>query len=436
MNRQQTIEHDVEISGRGLFTGVPVNLRFRPAAVGSGVTFVRSDQPTPIRIPATVDNLTKRARRSSLRNGAVAIETVEHCLAAIRGLLIDNIDIELDADELPAVDGSCLPFMERLQEAGIVKQDGERRIINVPSPVRVCDGEAELVAWPGRKDQLEVIYELDYGPDSPIGRQVHTYVFDTKTFVDEIAPARTFVTDREAEALRAAGLGTHLKYEDILVIGAEGPIDNAFRFPNECVRHKILDLVGDLMLGGAFICGTIYARKSGHSLNHELVRRLLEIRARERLESELQAPARFDVRAVQRILPHRFPMLMIDRVVEIEQDRRAVGIKNVTINEPFFQGHYPQHPIMPGVLIIEAMAQLGGLLLSQKLEHTGKVAVLLSLDNVKFRRPVVPGDQLVIEAIAKRVKARTGEVACTARTDNETCAEAVIRFMLVDSDTN
>lgn len=434
MSLQQTIKCEAQISGRGLFTGGVVNVRFRPAAVGSGITFVRGDQEKPVRIAARLENLTKRARRTSLRNGTVAIETVEHCLAAVRGLSIDNLEIELDNTELPATDGSSRPFVDVLSQAGILAQEAEREPLVIRDTVRVSEGDAELVAWPGDDTKLEIIYELDYGPGSVVGRQIQRFTLDADDFATQIAPARTFVTEDEAQQLRSAGLGQHLTYRDILVIGRDGPIDNAFRFPDECVRHKILDLVGDLMLVGAFVVGRVYARKSGHGLNHDLVRKLLEQRQAEQLGRMLTRAPKLDVRQVQRILPHRFPMLLVDRVIEMEGDRRAVGVKNVTINEAFFQGHYPRTPIMPGVLLIEAMAQLGGILLSQKLEHTGKVAVLLSLDKVKFRRPVVPGDQVVLEANARRVKSRTGEVMCRATVAEELAAEAMIRFMMVDAD--
>ena len=434
MSRQQTIQNDSGLTGRGLFTGLPVTLRFRPAPVNAGITFVRADQHALISIPATIANLTKRARRTSLRNGTVSIETVEHCLAAIRGLAIDNLIVEIDNTELPAGDGSAAPFIKALQDAGVAEQDADRKYIEVAQPIRVTDGETELVAWPGVPGRLDVIYELDYGPASPVGRQTHRFSLSTEGFVSEIAPARTFVTETEAAQLRAAGLGTHLTYADILVIGNDGPIENAFRFSDECVRHKVLDLIGDLMLAGGFVCGRVYARKSGHSLNHELVRKILDQQSAAARRVQLRNDPHFDIRSVQRILPHRYPMLLIDRVIEIDGDRRAIGVKNVTINEPFFLGHYPRQPIMPGVLIIEAMAQLGGILLSQKLEHTGKVAVLLSLDRVKFRRPVTPGDQLIIEAVSRRVKSRTGEVHCTAHVNEQPAAEAEIRFMLVDAD--
>jgi UDP-3-O-[3-hydroxymyristoyl] N-acetylglucosamine deacetylase/3-hydroxyacyl-[acyl-carrier-protein] dehydratase len=434
LSQQHTIEREAELSGRGLFTGFPVTARFKPAPPGTGILFVRTDQPEPVTIPARLESLSKRARRTSLRNGTAAIETIEHCLAAARGLEIDNLVVELDNAEVPAIDGSALPFVEVLKQAGRVALEAERELLTVTEPIRVSEGDAELVAWPGEPDRLEIIYELDYGPGSPIGHQIHHFRLDPEDFVRDIAPARTFVLEEEARQLQAAGLGAHLTYADVLVIGREGPIENQYRYEDECVRHKILDLVGDLMLAGSFVCGKIYARRSGHHLNHELIRRLCEIRDRRHLQHQLSHAVELDIRHVQRILPHRFPMLLVDRVIAIEGDRRAVGIKNVTINEPFFEGHYPRQPIMPGVLIIEAMAQLSGILLSQKLEHTGKVAVLLSLDRVKFRRPVVPGDQLVMEAQTVRVKARTGQTLCRATVGGDLAAEATIRFMLVDAE--
>ncbi|MBK8914953.1 MAG: UDP-3-O-[3-hydroxymyristoyl] N-acetylglucosamine deacetylase [Phycisphaerales bacterium] len=434
MSQQRTIQKDAELSGRGLFTGYPVVVRFRPAGPGSGVTFIRTDQPTPVRIPARIDNLAKRARRTALRNGAVAVETVEHCLAAVRGMGLDNLDIELNNAELPAVDGSSGPYVEALAEAGVAEQSLPREVIPVCEPIHVSEGEAELMAWPGDATRLDVFYELDYS-GTALGRQICSFSVDRDNFASDIAPARTFVLEEEARALQAAGLGTHLSPQDVLVIGADGPIDNTFRFPDECVRHKILDLVGDLMLSGGFVCGRVYARKSGHHLNHELVKRLLEARERAKFARKLTGPAKLDQRAIQRILPHRFPMLLVDRVVAMD-DRRAIGVKNVTINEPFFVGHYPRQPIMPGVLIVEALAQLGGLLLSSKLEHTGKVALLLSLDRVKFRRPVSPGDQLILEAEAVNVRASVGQVFCRARVADEPAAEASIRFVLADSEPN
>jgi len=434
---QHTITHDVEIEGRGLFTGEPVAMRVRPGAPNTGIWFVRTDQSPPISIAADVANVSKRSRRTSLRNGTVAIETVEHCLSACSGLNIDNLQIELNANELPALDGSCQPFVDQLRTAGICEQDALQEHYVVRDVVRVVEDDCELVALPPldpKSDRLEVAYDLDYGPGGPIGRQMYRVVVTPESFEANIAPARTFVLEREAAELRAAGLGAHLSYQDILVFGPDGPIDNRLRFPDECVRHKILDLLGDMALLGRPIVGRIYARKSGHSLNHALVRALREqYEARQREDFLHQRPV-IDIHQVQRILPHRYPFLMIDRIIEIEGSRRVLGLKNVTINEAFFQGHYPGDPIMPGVLVIEALAQIGGVLLSQELEHKGKVAVLLSLDKVKFRRAVRPGDQLILEAEAIRVRTSTGHVKGRARVGGDLVAEAEIKFILTDAE--
>lgn len=435
MKLQQTIENTAEVRGRGLFTGEEVIARFKPAAPDSGVSFVRTDASVPTRIRALVANVTKRARRTSIRNGTFAIETVEHCLAALHGLGIDNVEVELQGGELPGGDGSSKCFVDALCQAGIHEQPTPRRPLVIHETVRVTDGDAELIAVPTDADDLNILYDLDYGSDARVPRQIYAVRLSEEAFRLEIAPARTFLFEEEARQFQAAGLGKHLTYGDVVVIGPQGVIDNEFRFPNECVRHKILDLIGDLYLAGRPIYGKILARKSGHALNHELVRKLLDVIERYDRRMRLGGVTAFDANHLRKILPHRYPFLMVDKVVEIDGDRRAVGIKNVSINEPYFQGHYPALPIMPGVLIIEAMAQLGGILLSQKLEHTGKVAVLFSMDDVKFRRPVVPGDQLVLEAETIRVKARTGYVRCRASVNDQLVAQAEIKFMMVDAES-
>ncbi len=433
--QQQTIADTVELEGRGLFTGSPAIVRLRPAGPGTGIVFVRGDQKQPTRISALVENVAKRARRTSLRNGTASVEAVEHLLCACSALGLDNVVIELVGDEVPAVDGSCLPFVAKIKAAGLTPQAGPCNAFVIPDMIRVVDGDSELVALPPlspEADGLTIDYDLDYGQGGPIGRQRLTVAVTPEAVEREIAPARTFVLKREADELLAAGLGTHLTYQDILVFGEDGPIENTLRFPDECVRHKILDLIGDLSLLGRPIVGRVLARKSGHALNHELVRAFRRaVRQRERADLVLAKP-KMDVRQVQRILPHRYPFLMVDRIVAIEGTRRAVGLKNVTINEPFLQGHYPGQPIMPGVLIIEAMAQMGGILLSQELEHKGKVAVLLSLDKVKFRRRVTPGDQLTLIAETIRVKSRSGHVKTTALVGEELVAEAIIKFVLTE----
>jgi UDP-3-O-[3-hydroxymyristoyl] N-acetylglucosamine deacetylase/3-hydroxyacyl-[acyl-carrier-protein] dehydratase len=338
---------------------------------------------------------------------------------------------------VPSLDGSGLAFVNLIREAEVDAQDADREIFVIPEMIRVAEGDNELLAvppLPGCEDHLEIHYVLDYGRNSPIGRQSFMIRLTEEDYIREIAPARTFVLAEEARMLREQGLGKHLTYKDIVVYGPDGPIENDLRFPEECVRHKILDLIGDIRLLGQFMAGRIFARKSGHSLNHELVRQLLSRRRTTQLQKRLTGKPLMGINEIRKILPHRYPFLLVDRVLQVEGTKRAVGVKNVTSNEEFFLGHYPGQPIMPGVLILDAMAQMGGILLSQELDLKGKVAVLLSIDRVKFRRPVVPGDQLILEVEALRVKSRTGHVRCQAKVGEEVAAEAIIKFMMADAE--
>lgn len=443
-HQQRTISREISLDGPGLFSGEPATLTFAPAERDQGITFVREQDSRVTNIAASVQNVLKRPRRTCLRNGTLYVETVEHCLAALSGLGINNAIVKLSggaSGEIPGGDGSSKIFVDAIEEAGIVEQDAPVQPLIIRKPVQVTDRDATLAALPGPTDYLEIIY--DFEADAPLGRQTISFHLRNSNgksngsmddFATQLAPARTFVFEHEATELRARGLGKHLSPRDLLVISPTGPIDNAFRFPDECARHKVLDLIGDLYLIGRPIYGRLVAHKSGHALNHQLARKLLQQMRSETLQSMVSREAALDIRRIQRILPHRYPMLMVDRVVELEGDQRAVGIKNVTFNDVFFQGHYPGTPIMPGVLIVEALAQLGGILLSQKLEHTGKLAVLLSMDKVKMRHPVVPGDQLILEAVAVRVKSRTGHVRCKAYVQDKMAAEADIKFMLVDAE--
>lgn len=432
---QKTIAREVSLAGPGLFSGIPATLTFAPADADAGITFVREQDEKTATIAAHVSNVLKRPRRTCLKNGTLFVETVEHCLAALTGMGVDNAIVKLAggiAGEIPGGDGSSNPFVEMVQNAGVVDQTEERHPLIIKKPIQVSNGDASIAALPGPEDRLEIIYEYQ-GP-APVGRQIASFTLGSDDFASQLAPARTFVFEKEALELRNRGLGKHLTTRDLVVIGENGPIDNQFRFPDECARHKALDILGDLSLVGRPLRGRIIAHKSGHELNHQLARRLLEQYESNYRENLLQRDAVLDIRRIQRILPHRYPMLLVDRVVEIQGDQRAIGIKNVTFNEVFFQGHYPNTPIMPGVLIVEALGQLGGILLSQKLEHTGKLAVLLSMDKVKMRHPVVPGDQLILEAVTVRVKSRTGHVRCKAYVKDKLAAEADIKFMLVDAE--
>jgi UDP-3-O-[3-hydroxymyristoyl] N-acetylglucosamine deacetylase/3-hydroxyacyl-[acyl-carrier-protein] dehydratase len=277
-----------------------------------------------------------------------------------------------------------------------------------------------------------VSYTLEY--DTPaLGRQHYSLRVEPDAFCEEIASARTFCLAEEADALRAAGLGKGATYQNTLVVGDEGVIENTLRWPDEFARHKILDLLGDLFLVGADVCGHVHAYRTGHAANLQLVRALLSGPRPETDKAAAVSSPAMTHHQIRRILPHRYPFLLVDRVIEVEGFRRAVGLKNVTLNEPFFDGHYPEQPIMPGVLIVEAMAQLAGLLLLRKLELTGKVPVLLSIDRVKFRRAVIPGDQLVLEASTIRLSGSRGRVHCRSTVAGQLVAESRMNFALTEA---
>jgi len=415
----------------GLFTGAEVNVRFLPASTDAGVVFVRTDLAGRPSVRADVDSLAKRMRRTSLRNGTVSVETVEHVLAALAGLRVDNCTVELSGPEVPALDGSCEPFVEALEAAGIAEQDLPRPALSLTEPVSVTDGDASLVAMPTGRDQLSIAFTIEYPP--PINRQSLFFRLHPDAFKCEIAPSRTFVLETEADEFKKRGLGLGASHDNVVVYGESGPVSGDVRFPDECVRHKVQDLIGDLFILNRDLHARIVAVKSGHHLNVRLVRLLHELVEAAEFEARRQEPI-FTITDIQKILPHRYPFLLLDRIIELEDEKRAVAIKNVTYNEPFFQGHWPGQPVMPAVLQIEAMAQLAGVLLLRKLEHTGKLAFLISIDRAKIRRPVVPGDQLRLEAVATRVRSRHGAVYARAWVGNKLASEAHIKFILVDAD--
>ncbi len=434
MKKQTTIERETSIEGKGLFSGVYAYVTFKPAKADTGIVFVRTDTQVPIKIPAVIDSLVEKNRRTALGKGDVTVDTTEHCLAAIFAIGIDNIIVEVYGQEMPGLDGSSAQYFSILKEAGCVSLDKAREVFAINEPIGVHDGDASIYALPGSNDCLSITYDLDYTDKSGIGRQMYSIDINTETFENELANARTFLLEQEAVHFQSMGIGTHLGPEEILVVGENGPINNKYRYDDECVRHKILDLIGDVALAGMQVTGRIVANKSGHSLNQKLTKKLADQIRKQQRQKRTGTDALLDIRRIQRILPHRYPFLLVDKVLEITNNNKIVGIKNVTFNELFFQGHFPSSPIMPGVLIVEAMAQVSGLLFSQKLENTGKLAVLFTMDGVKIRRSVVPGDQLVLTAESDKIRSRSAQCRCWASVEGNIAAEATLKFMLIDDE--
>ncbi|HJO25647.1 MAG TPA: UDP-3-O-acyl-N-acetylglucosamine deacetylase [Planctomycetota bacterium] len=427
--RQYTLRTAVEFSGAGLHSGETVQARILPAPVGTGIEFVRTDLPDTPPIPATVIYQAPLDRRTCLTRGGASVETVEHLLAVCAGLKVDNLTVEVSGAEFPALDGSGQKYVEMFEQAGIIEQRAEARAFRLEEPVYVRDGNATLVALPTDSQGLTLQYVASF--DEP-GVESSSYQLDvtTEAFKEHIAPARTFCLASEVEALQAAGLGQGATRENTLVLGDE---ETRMRFPGEPVRHKLLDLMGDLHLLGADLSAHVIATRTGHKTNADLVRRLVDLMQEAETGGIIQRESGLDIREILKMLPHRYPFLLIDRVIEIDGFQRATAIKNVTINEPYFQGHFPAAPLMPGVLQLEAMAQLAGVLLLRKLEHTGKLAVLWSIDKVKLRRQVTPGDQLRIEVETTRLKGQVAQVRGTGHVAGHIVCEATLMFNMIDA---
>lgn len=436
---QRTIARDAEVRGIGYLLGSDVTVRFRPADADSGIQFVRVDLPDRPSVPALATFVEPRERRTALRRGEAVVELVEHVMAALAGLQIDNCTVELDAPETPGMDGSSLAFARALASAGSIEQDRPRQVLVIDRPVTVRDGKASVAAYPGEPDRLVLSYQLDYGNGSPIPAQAYFAEPSPDLFLRQIAPARTFLLSAEAEALRAAGVGSRTSEADLLIFGADGPIGNSLRFPDECARHKLLDVMGDLALLGKDLVGHVVAHRSGHTLNVELARALLAAEA-ESSEPEPEcctiasAPPAMDIGAIMRLMPHRYPFLLLDRVLSIDPGRTLRALKNVTFNEPFFPGHWPDRPVMPGVMILEAMAQAAGILISHRFDPDRHMAMIVSIDDVKIRRQVVPGDQLVLEIDRFRARSKMAEAHGVARIGDQVAAEARLRFAVLPSD--
>ncbi|HEX7122678.1 MAG TPA: UDP-3-O-acyl-N-acetylglucosamine deacetylase [Gemmatimonadaceae bacterium] len=420
--RRRTIAREVSVSGVGLHFGQPCRLTFRPAASGSGITFVRMSGGQERRIPAHAANAVLVERRTQLGDGDAALHTVEHVLAAVAGAGIDDLDILLDAPEPPILDGSAAPFLEALESAGVAFGRDAVEYLTVVRPFTHVDGASRYEVHPAPVLELDVTIDFAH---PLVGEQRGCWRVAPETFARELAGARTFGFHHEVEELRARGLIRGASTANALLLDERGVVDNTLRWPDEFVRHKALDCVGDLALVGRRVRARIVAVRPSHRGTVTLVRELLRRAAEETRVIEIDE--------IMKTLPHRYPFLLVDRILEYEGGKRVVGIKNVTINEPFFQGHFPGHAIMPGVLIIEAMAQVGGMLLMGTVEDPEtKVVYFTSLDNVKWRKPVRPGDQLRFELEVTQIRGAACRMKGVARVDGQLVAEAEMAAMLRD----
>jgi UDP-3-O-[3-hydroxymyristoyl] N-acetylglucosamine deacetylase / 3-hydroxyacyl-[acyl-carrier-protein] dehydratase len=435
MNKQKTIEKEISLEGAGLHTANKAKITFKPAAEDAGIEFVRIDLPDKQAIKVSFTNLLSQSRslrRSSVGRDSSEVHTIEHLMAAITGIGIDNLRIEIDGNEVPGLDGSSLNFVELFLRAGIKEQQKERLYFTVREPICVEEEGASIIAVPF--DGFKISYTLNYN-HAYLKTQFKSLNINTDIFKAELAPARTFCLEEEADELRQQGVGKGANYDNTLVVGKNGVVKNKLRFEDEFIRHKMLDLMGDLSLAGMPIKGHIIALRSGHSLNMKLVRKIAQQIERISLGGiginyRPNEGEQLDAQQIMNVLPHRDPFLFVDRIISLERGKRAVGIKNVTINDYFFRGHFPGKPVMPGVIIIEAMAQVGGIKMLSPEENRGKLAFFMAINNVKFRKTVVPGDQLVFEVTAGKIKSKTGQVYGKAMVDGKVVAEAELMFAL------
>jgi UDP-3-O-[3-hydroxymyristoyl] N-acetylglucosamine deacetylase/3-hydroxyacyl-[acyl-carrier-protein] dehydratase len=419
---RRTIERSASLTGVGLHTGATTTATCRPAPSGNGIVFRRTDLSGTPEIRARLEEVAQTERRTALGKGEHTIHTVEHLLAAVAALEIDDLVIDIDGPEPPIADGSFAPYVKLLQDAGQASHSGEPVVYRVTAPFQVTEGDATYVVSPSKNLRLTTTIEWKH---PLIGRQVGSYDVSPSGFATELAGARTFGFASEVESLRERGLIRGASTANAVVLSDDAVIDTRLRWPDEFVRHKAGDIVGDLALLGGRVHAHVNATKPCHQGNIALARGIA------RTSSKSGAPV-IDIGRIQDVLPHRYPFLLVDRIVEVEGKTRIVGIKNVTINEPFFQGHFPGHPIMPGVLIIEAMAQVGGMLVLGTEDISDKVVYFMSLDNVKFRRPVLPGDQLRCEVEMLQFKGKTCRMRGVAFVDGQVVAEAEMMARVVD----
>jgi UDP-3-O-[3-hydroxymyristoyl] N-acetylglucosamine deacetylase/3-hydroxyacyl-[acyl-carrier-protein] dehydratase len=442
--QQQTINRPVSYSGVGLHSGNRVTMTLVPAPPNAGIRFRRVDLEGKPEIEARVENVVENIRSTTLAKGNTRIHTVEHVLATFSGYGIDNAVVELDSNEPPVGDGSAREYCRMIQEAGIVGQDERREPYRVSAPIELEMGETTMALFPDEG------FKITCTSADKQGRFTQHYSVDLtpQSWERELAHARTFCFFEEIAYLINSGLIKGGSLENAVVIRDDAVLTTEpLRYPEEFVRHKMLDIVGDLALLGRPIQGHLIAVKPSHAANCELVRRLSAQMRRSFVgappapaskatppapaagEASPEQPGAMDVNAVMGLVPHRYPFLMLDRVVRIEGNH-ITAVKNVTINEPYFQGHFPGYPVMPGVLQLEAIAQAAGVLMYHRIENAGKLAYFMSAERVKWRKPVFPGDVLVIEVELNKVRGKIGRAKGVCLVRGETVSEAEVTFMV------
>lgn len=462
---QHTLKNSVMVSGVGLHTGLQVNMTLKPATPGFGIKFQRVDLPDQPVVKADVDFVTDTSRGTTLEHNGARISTVEHLLASLVGMGVDNVLIELNAPEVPIMDGSSQPFIEAIEEAGVHRQDAKKVYYSIDNNIYFYDEtkRVEMVALPSVDYKVTTLIDFN----SPVLGTQHAALTDIADFKKEIAPCRTFcflheleyllennlikggdlnnaivVVDKAVNDEQLERLAKAFKRKKISVTNESiGILNNIqLRFPNEPARHKLLDVVGDLALIGFPLKAHIIANRPGHSSNVAFAKKIKQYIKKNRHARDIPVydpnqPPVFDIRRIEKSLPHRFPFLLVDKIIELS-DTHVVGIKNVTFNEYFFQGHFPGNPIMPGVLQIEALAQAGGILaLNTYHDPENYDTYFLKIDNCKFKQKVLPGDTMILKMeLLSPIRRGICEMRGTVFVGNKVCTEADLVAQIVKKD--